>query len=43
MGTHQDALQRTEIGLITVMGTLSDSTFNALVCVTVHSRFLLFL
>ena len=43
VGAHKDPLQRAVVCLITMMGTLLNSTFNALVCVAVHSLFLLFL
>ena len=38
MGTNQDPLQGAEICLTTMMGTLLNSTFNALICVTVHNH-----
>ena len=41
MGAYQDAVQGAVVCLIAVMGALLDSTFNALVCVTVHDDFLL--
>ena len=41
MGAHQDLLQRTVVLMTAVMGALLDGTFNALVCVTVHSKSLL--
>ena len=42
MGTHQDALQGAEILLTAVVCTLTNGTFNALVCVTIHVLLLLF-
>lgn len=43
MGAYQDSLQRAVIFLTAVMCALADSTFDALVCVTIHVWFLLFL
>ena len=37
VGTNQNALQRAEVGILAVMGTLLNSTLNALVCMTIHS------
>ena len=42
MGAYQDAVQRAVICLVAVMRTLLDSALDALVCITVHSWFLLF-
>ena len=39
VGTYQNAVQRTEIGILTVMGALLDSTLNALIGVTIHKMF----
>ena len=36
MGANQDPLQRTEICILAMMGTLLDSTLNALVCMAIH-------
>ena len=41
MGADHDAVQRTVILVLTVMGTLTDGTFDALVCMVVHGSFLL--
>lgn len=41
MGAHQNAIQGTEIGIITVISTLLYCAFNALVCMAVHIHFLL--
>jgi hypothetical protein len=41
MGAHQDLVQGTVVLMAAVMGTLLVGTFNALVCVTVHSKSLL--
>ena len=41
MGAYQDSVQRTEIGIITMMSTLGNGPFNALIGVTVHSQILL--
>ena len=41
VGTHQNLIQGTVVLVATVMGTLLDSAFNALVCVTVHKLCLL--
>ena len=38
MGTNQNPLQRAEIFLTAVVCALLDSTFNALVGVTVHKK-----
>ena len=38
MGTHQDFVQGAEVFVLTMMGTLLDGAFNALVCVTVHGK-----
>ena len=37
MGTNHDSLQRAEVGILTVMGALLNSTLNALVCMATHS------
>ncbi len=37
MGAYQNAIQGTEILIAAMMGTLGNSTFNALICVTVHN------
>jgi hypothetical protein len=37
MGADQDPLQRAEVCILAVMGTLLDSTFNALVCMAIHN------
>ena len=39
MSTHQNFIQRTEVGIAAVMGALGYSTLNALICVTVHSKY----
>ena len=41
MGAYQDPLQRAEVGILAMIGALLNSTFNALVCMAVHSVFLL--
>ena len=41
MGANQNTLQGTVICILAVMGALLNGTFNTLVCVTVHVRFLL--
>ena len=41
MGAHQDPVQRAVVLLTAVVCALANSAFNALVCVTVHSFFLL--
>ena len=41
MGTHQDPVQGTVVLLITVVGAGLDGTLDALVCMLVHSNFLL--
>ena len=38
MGTHQDLVQRAEVFVLTMVGTLLDSAFDALVCMTVHKE-----
>ena len=43
MCAHQNALQGAEILLTAVVCALTNSAFNALVCVAVHTWFLLFL
>ena len=42
MGANQDPLQGAVIGILAVMGTLLNSTLNALVCMTIHGIILLF-
>lgn len=41
VGTNQNAFQRAVVLGIAMMGTLMDSTFDALVCMAIHSLFLL--
>ena len=41
MGANQDPLQGAVIGILAVMLALLDSTLNALVCMGIHSVFLL--
>ena len=36
MGADKNPLQGTEIGILTMVGTLLNSTFNALVCMAIH-------
>ena len=43
MGTHQDAVQRAVVLGAAVVDTLVHGAFNALICVTVHAKFLLLL
>lgn len=43
MGTYQDPLQGAVIGSVAMMGALLDGALDALVCVAIHSLFLLFL
>jgi len=43
MGANQNPLQRTVVCFVTVVCALLNSTLNALVCVAIHSSFLLFL
>ena len=43
VSTHQNAVQGAEILLTAVVCALLNSALNALVCVTAHVRFLLFL
>ena len=38
VGTHSDAVERTVVFLLTVMGTLADSTFDGLVGMAVHKK-----
>ena len=38
MGTHQDFVQRTEVLMATMVGTLLDSAFDAFVGMTVHRK-----
>ena len=42
VSTNQDSIQRTEILLTAVVCALLHSTLDALICVTVHNKFLLF-
>ena len=39
VGAHQNLIQRTVVFGITVIGTLLDGTFDALVCLVVHDNF----
>ena len=41
MGTHQDLIQRAVVLMAAVIGALLDGAFDALVCMTVHSKSLL--
>ena len=41
MGAHQNFVQRAVVRLVTVMGALLNSALDALVCVAVHTSFLL--
>ena len=41
VGTHQDPVQGAVVLVLTVISTLLDGTFDTLVCVTIHSNFLL--
>ena len=41
VGADQNLVQRTEVLVLTMVCTLLDSTFNTLVCVTVHRKSLL--
>ena len=41
VGAYLDLLQRAVVGIITVVCALGNGALNALVCVTVHSQFLL--
>ena len=41
VGTHQDLVQGAVVLVLTVISTLLDGTFDTLVCVTIHSNFLL--
>ena len=43
VGTYQNAIQRTVVLAIAVVGALLNSTFDTLVCFAVHNSFLLFL
>ena len=43
VGAHQNALQRAEVCVLTVMGALLNSTLNGLVCMAIHSVILLIL
>jgi len=43
VGADQNSVQGAVVCLITMMGTLLDGTLDALICVTVHSFFLLLL
>ena len=42
MGTHEDPLQRAEVGILAMVGALGDGALNALVSMAAHSHFLLF-
>ena len=42
VSTHQDPFQGAEVCILAVMGTLLDSTLNALVCMAIHGFILLF-
>ena len=42
MGTYQDPLQRAVVCILTVMGALRNSAFNAFVSMAAHNGFLLF-
>ena len=42
MGAYQNPLQGAVVGSITMMGALLDSTFDALIGMTIHVVFLLF-
>ena len=41
VGTHQNLVQRAVVFGVTVIGAGLDGTFDALVCIAVHIRFLL--
>ena len=41
VGTHQDLIQRAEILVLTMVGTLLDGALDALVGMTVHTKSLL--
>ena len=41
MGTYLNAVQGTIVLILAVVRALGNGTFDALVCVTVHSQFLL--
>ena len=41
VSTHQDAVQGAVVGLIAMMGALTDGAFDALVCMAIHVHFLL--
>ena len=43
MGTNQNSVQRAVVLVVTVISTLLNGTFDALVCIAVHSSFLLLL
>ena len=38
VGTHQDLVQGAVVLVLTMMGTLLDGTFDALVCMTIHKK-----
>ena len=42
VGTYQDAVQGAVVAVGAVVSALLNGAFNALVCLTIHSRFLLF-
>ena len=42
VSTHHDPLQRAVVGIAAMMSTLGNSTLNALICMAIHSLFLLF-
>ena len=41
VGAYQNPIQRTVIGIIAMMDALSNSAFNALVCMRIHRHILL--
>ena len=41
MGAHQNLVQRAIVLVLTVVSTVFDGAFDALVCMTVHTRYLL--
>ena len=43
VGAHQNTVQRAVVLAVAVVSTLTNSAFNALICVIVHCHFLLFL
>ena len=42
VGADQNAVQRTVVGIAAMMCALLDGAFDALVCIGIHSLFLLF-